>query len=179
MKKLFALAMLSLVVSAGFAQTERVRTGGSTTYTESSARNIEPARGVIAVPLIADLKVISNERIEPYEEIFPYQVNAAIVNYVPSFKRTAFFNAAKKYNADALVGALIDVSTTEDGYLKISVTGYPARYTNFRNATAQDVWMKTMYEIIDNRYDNDVFMAPDVSKINISVEKGTEKEKGK
>ena len=71
MKKLFVLAMFSLVVSAGFAQTERVRTGGSTTYTESSARNIEPRRGVIAVPLIADLKVMSTERIEPYVEIFP------------------------------------------------------------------------------------------------------------
>ena len=179
MKKLFVLAMFSLVVSAGFAQTERVRTGGSTTYTESSARNIEPARGVIAVPLIADLKVISNERIEPYEEIFPYQVNAAIVNYVPSFKRTAFFNAAKKYNADALVGALIDVSTTEDGFLKISVTGYPARYTNFRNATAQDTWMVQMYQLANGEHDNDIFMAPNVSKINISVEKDNEKEKGK
>ena len=118
-----------------------------TTYRESSARVIEPGLSVIVTPLIADLQVISQEKITPYVEVFPYEVTLFNLKYVDNFKRTALLNAAKKYNADVIVGAIIDVETTPKGEFQISVTGYPARWVNFRNATAADTWMVDMFQM--------------------------------
>ena len=33
----------------------------------------------------------------------------------------------------------MDVVTNASGHLEITITGYPARYTNFRNATSEDI----------------------------------------
>lgn len=38
-----------------------------------------------------------------------------------------------------MVGAIIDIITNERGLLEITVTGYPASYTGFRNATQNDI----------------------------------------
>lgn len=54
------------------------------------------------------------------------------------YKKTALLNAAKKYGADVIVAATIEVETTDSGNLKITVMGFPARYTNFRKATEKD-----------------------------------------
>lgn len=69
------------------------------------------------------------------------------LKYVDNFKRTALLNAAKKYNADVIVGAIIDVETTPQGKFQVSVSGYPARWINFRNATAADTWMVDMFQM--------------------------------
>jgi hypothetical protein len=37
------------------------------------------------------------------------------------------------------VGTIIDVITNDAGLLEITVSGYPAKYTNFRNATKTDI----------------------------------------
>lgn len=165
MKKIFVFAFVFLSVSLVYAQKKE-----TSTYRESSARNIEPRQGMIVVPLVADLQVISEDRIKPYEEVFPYVVTPAIVDLVPAFKKTAFLNAARANNADAIVGSSVDVNTTGEGYLKITISGYPAKYTNFRNATKDDVWMTQLYQIIDNSHNNDIFLKPEQFKINIEKE---------
>ena len=114
-------------------------------YNESSARNIELGQRVLTTPMIADLKVVSDKKIEPYVEVFPFVMSPQIKDAVPGFKRSAFANAAKKNNADALVGTDIIVTTNEEGFVVVTVTGYPAQYTNFRNATREDLWMLEFY----------------------------------
>ena len=38
-----------------------------------------------------------------------------------------------------IIGAMVDVITNDQGRLEITITGYPATYVNFRNATQQDM----------------------------------------
>ena len=46
----------------------------------------------------------------------------------------------------------IDVVTNKDGRLEITVVGYPAKYTKFRNATKEDVELvKEGYKVIVNK----------------------------
>ena len=56
---------------------------------------------------------------------------------MPEFKKIALSRAAKANNADVLVGTIMDI-TTENGRLVIAVSGYAAKYKNFRNATTKD-----------------------------------------
>lgn len=117
-----------------------------TTYRESSARIFEPGLSAIITPLVADMELISQDKIEPYVEEFPYEVNLSTIQYVDNLKRMALLNAAKKYDADVIVSATIEVETTPQGLYRITVIGYPARYVNFRNATAADTWMIDMLQ---------------------------------
>lgn len=133
-------------------------------YNESSARNIEPGQRILTTPLIADVKVISSEKIKPYTEVFPFVMNPQVKEAVPGFKRTAFAHAAKENNADILVGTDITVTTNDDGYVVVTVTGYPARYANFRNATAQDTWMLEFYRYAVEGDNLAIFADPDNAK---------------
>ena len=62
-----------------------------------------------------------------------------MIDLVPSFKKIALCHAARAHKADMIIGAMVDVITNENGHLEITITGYPAKYVNFRNATQQDV----------------------------------------
>ena len=166
MKKLFLVSLLALTAMSSFAQKVK-KPENASAYTESAARNIEPRSGVIVTPLIADMQIVSQERIE-YTETLPYYVTPEIVAFVPSFKKTVFFHATKEHKCDALAASLIDVTTTPEGFLQITVTGYPAKYVNFRNATSDDVWMIQMHQLINNNHNNDIFIPADVTRFNVT-----------
>ena len=136
MKKQFSVILaLILGTSIMLAQTK-----DSVEYLESSARILEPAQSVMVLPLVAEMQVLS-DRIS-YTEVESYKnfpVTPSIVTNVPNFKKIALSKATHKYGADVLIGVTFDVITNDKGYLEITVTGYPAKYVNFRNATEADV----------------------------------------
>lgn len=103
---------------------------------------------------------------EPYSEVVPFVLTPELTQKVPGFKRTAFLNAAKKYNADVIVGATVDVTTNSEGLLVITITGYPARYVKFRNATAEDVWMVDLYRLA-NTDNTAIFGDPVEQKLEV------------
>lgn len=166
MKKILLVSLVALATTTGFAQKVK-NPENLSTYTESAARNIEPRSGVIVTPLIADMQILRNERVE-YSETLPYYVTPEIVSFVPSFKKTVFFHATKEHKCDALAASLIDVTTTPEGFLQITVTGYPAKYVNFRNATANDTWMVQMHQLINNNHNNDIFIPANVTRFNVT-----------
>jgi hypothetical protein len=91
-------------------------------------------------PLIADLSVMGGQISYTETEAFKdYEVTEALIDLVPSFKKIALCHAARAHKADMIIGAMVDVITNDKGRLEITITGYPARYVNFRNATQQDM----------------------------------------
>lgn len=136
--KRFLFFLITVSVMTGCAEQRLI-------YRESSGRNIEPAQSAVITPLVANLELISENKIAPYVEILPYAITPELIGNVNNFKKIALLNAAKKYNADTLVAALINVETTDEGYLKITVTGYPAKYTGFRTMTEKDIWLISAY----------------------------------
>lgn len=136
MKKItFALLFIACAFGV-YGQNSRI----SVDYKESSARNLEPKHSVMISPLLADLQV-SAERISYTEsEMFKdYLVTPDVVKYIADFKKVALSRAAAYYRSDVIIGAIIDVITNAQGRLEITVSGYPAKYVNFRNATAEDL----------------------------------------
>ncbi len=133
MKKFTLLA--AIVIMAASCAPQR------TLYREASGRNIEPAQSGVITPFIADLEMLSDTK-QTYVETTDYEVTMEVIRNIESFKKMALLNAAKKFNADTMVAALINVDTTDKGLLTITVTGYPAKYVNFRNMTEKDVWIQ-------------------------------------
>ena len=166
MKKIFALLLLTVCSSVALAQNKP-----TVDYKESSARNLEPQHSVMITPLIADLSIIGDRIVYTEKEAFEnYPVNSDIVKFIPNFKKVALSRAARAYKADAIIGSTIDVITNSAGRLEITVSGYPAKYANFRNATSEDISLMQQGLIVRAENNADVLTSPD-SQTKIEIEK--------
>lgn len=113
-------------------------------YEESSNSNtMEPANGIIMNPLIADLEMIGNEKVT-YKETFSVNMDADAKEKIQRYKDIALAHAEKEYKADVMIGVRYEVHASETE-IEVTVTGYPAYYKNFRNATKKDRWMLKLY----------------------------------
>ena len=123
-------------MTLAFAQ----KTAVQVDYMESSARYLEPTQSIMTTPLIADLSVVGGQISYTETEAFKnYEVTEDLIELVPSFKAIALCHAARAHKADMIIGAMVDVITNDKGRLEITITGYPAKYVNFRNATNNDM----------------------------------------
>lgn len=134
MKKLLLSVISAMTVASCATQQTIYR------YREASGRNIEPAQNAVITPAVADLKITSDARVT-HTEHFNELVTPEIIKQIDNFKKMALLNAANKYNADTMVAALINVDTDRNGYLVITVSGYPAKYVNFRVMKESDLWI--------------------------------------
>ena len=111
---------------------------------EKSTRLLPVNSSAHTIPTIADLQVSSMK--------ISHQVNVKntfslkeLSNFGESPKmvhleKLAATEAAQKYEADVIVAPSYTIATSSDfKTLTITVTGYPANYTNFRSATAADM----------------------------------------
>ena len=160
-----AAALVFCTIASAQSRTDRVE------YQESSARNLEPQQSVMITPMIADLQLISDKIAYTEKDAFSkYPVSQAIVKLVPEFKKIALSRAARAYKADAIVGATIDVITNNAGFLEITVSGYPAKYVNFRNATTQDVELVAKAKSVTGDENNKILENPE-GQTRLQIEK--------
>ncbi len=139
-------------------------------YNESTARYLQPTMSGFITPTTADLNVsptrithsetFANELTEDDFEISGTRLRKVndneesnLLNYesplIQYMKNYTIGQAVKKYQADIIVGPIFEIKTSED-YEKITVTisGYPASYTNFRKTTDADInLMDKVYKI--------------------------------
>lgn len=126
------LIVTALVFSAmGYAQ--------KIEYQEAQTRVIEPIQDVYVRPMVADLEIIKEQR-QTYGPTV-YYANRKLIDLnddlLKQAKILATYDAAKKENADVIVGATYYVTHhIENGKISeygvdITVNGYPARYVNW------------------------------------------------
>ncbi len=147
MKKLY---LLLLLLTLGFsANAQKVQ---SIDFRQSQSRISEPNMEVFVKPLIVDLDVISETRVEDTWE-FPTVDLTKLSDYqLQNLKATALFKSSKKYEADVIVAATFDITTEENNGgvgLSITVIGYPAQYKNWRpaNDSSDYEWIEDVYGI--------------------------------
>ena len=125
-KILFATALMPIMLAGCRAYT----------YEERGSRNIEPQHQVVTVPIVADVELLSAEKIT-YKETF----TKADMENVENYKYMALARAIKQYNADFLIGAMYDINyTNRRRTLEVIVTGFPVKYKELRKATPEDQW---------------------------------------
>lgn len=129
-------------------------------YQEFSARNLEPEQTMLVSPVIADLEVSETKVYHVEREVFAEsEINESVLNNIAEFKKIALSRAARAYDADVMVGTIMDV-VVEDGQLVVTVSGYPAKYKNFRVATIKDTELVREAIIFKNDLGDDVVSRP-------------------
>lgn len=165
-----AIAIGSVTIASA-QKIDRIET--SVDYMESSARYMEPSQNIMTTPMIADLEVIGASISYTETEAFKnYEVTEDLIKLIPGFKSIALSRAARAHKADVIIGAMVDVITNEQGRLEITITGYPARYTNFRNATNDDIELVKFGQTVIVSGESSVLETPDQQ---IRVEEQTQK----
>ena len=110
-------------------------------YQEAQTRVIEPMQDVYVRPMVADLDIIKKER-QTYGPTL-FMANNKLIDILndkdalEQAKILATYEAAKRENADVIVGATYYVTHhMENGKVseygvEITVNGYPAKYINW------------------------------------------------
>ena len=115
---------------------------------------------MLVSPVIADLEVSETKVYHVEREVFAEsEINESVLNNIAEFKKIALSRAAKAYDADVMVGTIMDV-VVEDGQLVVTVSGYPAKYKNFRVATIKDTELVREAIIFKNDLGDDVVSRP-------------------
>lgn len=133
----------SILIIAAAAMLVGCAAPKATGYSYSEYRTISPSQAVFTAPLMADL-VVSETRItygERIEKNITHMTDAEVQALVDKERENVIANAVKANNADVLVAPIINIQTDANKNLVIVVTGYPANYSNFRNADSTDLWI--------------------------------------
>ncbi|NLE03355.1 MAG: hypothetical protein GX638_00945 [Crenarchaeota archaeon] len=113
--------------------------------TQSQARLIESDFSVVTAPIIGELGEISPTKITDSVEFFIggfKDARAEIVPNLEDYKRYTIAHYCTKSGFDIIINPLFQISTNAEGdMLKVIVTGFPAKYKSFRQATENDKWM--------------------------------------
>lgn len=157
MKKVLLIALVALVAASCVPTAPTTQYVYYTyDYNESTARNLEPEHIMLTTPVVADLEVqptrITHVEKDAYADIILDELTTS-PNYIENYKKIALSKAAKAHDADLLVGSMIDVQTIDER-LVITVTGFPAKYVNFRKATLHDTELIRHANIFGNTSSN-------------------------
>ncbi len=108
-------------------------------FTEMQTRVLEPQQSCIVRPLTADLNLIKPQRIVyvAHYEVFPGKFDVDV------YTSMAVAAASSEFEADVFVAPLWEAemyTASKRKMIKVTVTGYPARYSGFRPSNVQDAY---------------------------------------
>lgn len=125
-------------------------------FEEAYARDEEPASVVYIHPQIADMQMLSKER----EVYGPYRFRlqkpgTVMEGELENDKARALYRATMEADADLMIGALYDSYITEDDerIISVEVSGYPAKYVNFRPLPLDTNTSNMIHECFTHRTD--------------------------
>lgn len=106
-------------------------------YEEKSVTVVEPQAHLATIPVVADVSIIGDRFTETVvlEEFRACRRN---LWYLSELKTFALAQLAEKYGADFIIATSVNVSTQRK-HFAFTVTGYPARYTDFRKPDKDDM----------------------------------------
>lgn len=123
------IALLAVFALSGCSSTEL-------TKQTCSAKTADPMATTLYSAITADVEVIGG-RITYTEE---FKTGDYVGMTVEKFRVLATHNVAEKNNADLIVSPNYEtIENASRSTVTVTVTGYPAKYKNFRTATDDDV----------------------------------------
>jgi len=146
--RLMLIMAMLMVGLAAFAQKKGNK--GATVFEEATAREAYPNVAVFVFPQICDLKMLSMERVEygPFEFPLSKDLSSMSEAELTNDKTRALQQACQLDGADLIIEPLYTATVYEkdNKTLVIKLSGYPAKYVNFRSLKPEDMKMiQTLY----------------------------------
>ncbi len=131
MKK--CLLLLGLLLATAIVCPAQKKEKAVNIFEEAGTRDKEPAFQVFVMPQIADVQFLSTEKetFGPYT--FPFK-GELTEGGLDNFQGRAVYRAMQESDADVIVAMVPHsyISETDENVLYVEISGYPAKYVNFR-----------------------------------------------
>lgn len=141
MRKSILLTTLAFLFSGGSVYAQK----GSVKMQDTQARLVDIYSRAYVKPLTVELLVDKNKgRITDEWPLTKEQAETEMGGNLENIRSYAVYMSSQKHQADAIVAATFNFRTNNkgDGYL-ITVTGYPASFTNWKTAEENDYeWIR-------------------------------------
>lgn len=123
---------------------------GELVFEEATAREAYPNVPVFVFPQICDLEMLVSSRVEygPFEYTLSKDLSSMTNGELANCKTRALQQACKLAGADLIIEPLYNTQSfaKDDKHISIKVSGYPAKYINFRKLNSADLEMiKALY----------------------------------
>lgn len=121
-------------------------------YDENTARYINTQmQPTYVIPTVADLEISPNKIVESQtfdNTLKNFDISHEFSPTLVYWKSLTVSKAVQAHNADVIVAPIFDIKTS-DNYATVTVTvsGYPAKYKNFRNMSEKDAAAFRVYNI--------------------------------
>lgn len=144
MKKVF-LAMAALVLAGTAAYAQKKSNLGEVMFQEASAREASPTVNFFVFPQICDLQMLSNQREDygPYDFPMAKDLSTLTNQELENVKTRALQKACALAGADLMLEPFYTstVYDKDNRVIWVSISGFPAKYTNFRSLAEKDILM--------------------------------------
>lgn len=140
LKKLLFVSALGLIPFVSFAQKEQ----NDVIFQDTEVHRSYPELRVFVTPQICDLQMIYPNHPRQEFEIFfnlPKGIDSLTEAEFENLKRRATYEFAAEHNADVIIEPIFNSKVYDKNSRRIhmEVTGYPAKYVNFRPLGKEDL----------------------------------------
>lgn len=129
--RLLAFAFLSAISAVGYAQQT-----AQPLFQDSEVHMSQPEVRVFVTPQVADLEMVyPGKSREEYQQFFNIKsIETLTEGEFDNLKKRALYSFANEHGADLIIEPIFNstVSEKDTKRILITVTGYPAKYVNFR-----------------------------------------------
>lgn len=150
MKKTLFLLFASVLLANISISAQKKNEKGNVIFQEATAREAFPNLGVFVFPEICDLEMIETVRMNygPYDFQLAKDLSSMTNGELNNAQSRALQRACAVAGADLIIEPLYTstVYDKENKILWVSLSGYPAKYVNFRKLSKDDMEMiRTLY----------------------------------
>lgn len=139
-------------------------------YQQAQARLLEPQQQVFITPLVADLRILNQERQTFEYPVGDVDMSKITLGEITDLKVLALYNMTVAFDADVVVAPTFYVDLQKKNS-KIVVRGYPAIYENWKVANKE-----TDYKWIENIYGVDIRTVDHTQSLRIGVNNSAPKQ---
>lgn len=150
MKKSLLLLLAGVILVNLNVLSQKKVDKGEVIFEEATAREAYPNVAVFVFPQICDLKMLETTRIEygPFEYPLSKDLSSMTDAELSNCKTRALQQSCKLAGADLIIEPLYTSTTysKDNKTISIKISGYPAKYINFRSLSPADMKMiETLY----------------------------------
>jgi len=141
------ILIMALIACCHVCLAQKVTTVTEVEFQSAIAVTIDELNpGVRIYPYLLDYEMIPKDNpVAVYEEVNTgLSVKSIASNpdyFIDNYVAVAKIQMMKKYGADAILSPTFAATNDEKGQVVVTVRGYPVKYTNFRRATQDDLWI--------------------------------------
>ncbi len=113
-------------------------------FRDVQARAADAVTSTLVKPFVVEVEILENgNKIKDEWHFSAEDVEIAMRGEIDNVRAAGIYQSTQRHECDIIIGVLCNVETENNGGYKVTITGYPGKFTNMHSATTDDYeWMR-------------------------------------